>query len=85
MIDPGFTAYRGVHLGKQRGGHLNKGHPALIGSSGIAHHIANHTAAKGNECAAAVKAGFQQRIPNASYLLDGFVLLAIWQHHGTHV
>ena len=38
-----------IHLGQQRGGHLDEGHAALVAGRGKADHVADHPSAEGDE------------------------------------
>jgi hypothetical protein len=53
MIDGGLAADARVHLGEQRGRHLDEGHAALEGRGGEAGEIADDAAAERDDRAVA--------------------------------
>ncbi|MNO86913.1 hypothetical protein D3C76_783280 [compost metagenome] len=54
MVDPGLAPHRGIHLGQQRGRHLDEIDPALVAGGGEAGHVADHPATQGDQGGLAV-------------------------------
>jgi len=81
VVHAGLAADRGVHLGEQRGRHLDERDAALVTGGGESGHVADNTPAQRNEGGAPVTMRRKQRIENTVQHLERFVLLAIGQHH----
>ena len=64
MVDSGFSSDRTVDLSQQGGGNLSEGNAAQKGCRGKACHIADDSAAQGDQPAAAVEALLDQAIVN---------------------
>lgn len=49
QVHAGFAAHAGVHLGEQRGGHLEEGHAPQEGGRGKAAHVPGDAAPQGDD------------------------------------
>ncbi len=85
VVDAGLAAHGRVHLGEQRGGHLNMRHAPLITGGGEACHVSDDAAAEGYHRRVAGEARPDQRVQDAGNLLEGLVLLAVRQHQRVDV
>jgi hypothetical protein len=81
MVDAGLAADRRVHLGQQRGGHLDEVDAPLVDGRRETGHVADHAAAQRHEDCAAVEAMFEQRIEDRVQRPPVLVRLAVGQRH----
>ncbi|MCY1411146.1 hypothetical protein D9M71_265280 [compost metagenome] len=72
MVDPGLAPHRGIHLGQQRGRHLDEIDPALVAGGGEAGHVADHPATQGDQGGLAVMPRLEQLVEDQ---LQGFPVL----------
>ena len=82
VVDGGFATHRRIHLGQQRGGHLDKGHTAHVAGGGEARHVAHHTTAQRHEHGLAVTAAGEQVVKDEVEREPVLVLFAVGQQHG---
>ena len=82
VVDGGLAAHRGIHLGQQGGGDLDKVHAALVAGGGETHHVTDHTAAQRHQRGGARVPLGHQGVENTFQRGQGFVLLAVRQDQG---
>ena len=77
MVDTSLAAHGRIHLGQQRGRHLDKGHTPHIAGCSVASHVAHHTTSRCKQDGLAVAAILQERIKDQVKRLPVLVHFAI--------
>ena len=85
VVDGGFAADRGIHLGEQRGGDLDEIDPPHERCRGEAREVAHGATSHGHHRRGAVAARLQEVIPDLAKDVERLGLLALGQQHLRHL